>query len=537
MKIVTKGNISLEDYSKSNYLDEFGLAIESMQPLPEEFTYIIDKEFSNYLESIATEGAIRETGRILGNTYNLTRTVTKAGSNILNMGLKKTADIIRMLNNELKRMIPELIKKLREFMENTEALYMKLTKFDQKFKEVAIRAQEIVASRSYEYVENITPTTIKYYDVQANVFKEFLDVIGDYHILCNFICGLNLVGPNITVKSTDCIYNKNSVGKELIYPKMVMDKLQEHLKDNNGPNIKGMLEVMKIANESVSEYNKAMTKNGSNTILIDWFKKYGNKLGIDIPFIVKSMTTKSTDAIKKGNENKTINPVKLALMPTSRGVTYKEGRIWLSEGRKIYANEINRLPAQGGMVQSFLLLVNGRSNKSMDKSTSSVIVDLIKSGGTNVKKHTQVLERQTKKELDELIAFINSLGREISTSERERTKNNTDRDIKDTREGRQVVDADTNVGGKAEDNVGVNRGDHESQELARLSQAAIAYLTSWFSIILKINSVYNTITTGTLGAVYNLTTEVDLVCRFLDNGSKNAVDASNKANDTLEGGK
>ena len=537
MKIVTKGNISLENYNTSTYFEEFILTIESMQELPTEFEYTIDQELSAYLESIATEGVVRESGRILANSFNLSKTITKAGTSIANMGLKKTADIIRLLNNELKRMIPELIKRIREFMENTEAVYMKLTKFDQKFKEVAIRMQDIVNTRSYEYVENITPTTIKFYNVQANVFKEFLDVIGDYHILCNIICGINLTGPNITVKPTDCIYDKRFVGKELIYPKLVMDKLKEHLKGEDGPNIKEMINVMKIANESVSEYNKMMTREGSNTILIDWFKKYGNKLGIDIPFIVKTMTTKSTDGIKDANKNKTINPVKLALIPTHKTISFKEGKSWLSDGRKTYANEINKSHIQGGMVQSFLLLVNGRSNKSMDKSTSSVIVDLIKSGGVNVKKHTQTLERQSKKELDELISFVNGLGREISTSERQRVDDARNNDIRNTKTGDQVVSADTNVGGKEEDNVGRNRGDHASQDLAKLSQLAIAYLTSWFTIIMRINSMYNTITSGTLGAVYNLTTEVDLVCNFLDHGSKDALNANKAAISTLEGGR
>jgi len=106
MKIVTYGNISLDEYKNTTFTEECELAFESIE-IPTEIDFLSDED------DIATEGIwdiTKGAMHAVGNTYNIAKTTTKGVTQLAGTMLRKTNDILRFFNNQLKQ--KKRIKKL-----------------------------------------------------------------------------------------------------------------------------------------------------------------------------------------------------------------------------------------------------------------------------------------------------------------------------------------------------------------------------------------------------------------------------------------
>jgi len=434
--------------------------------------------------------------------------------------------MLRFFNNQLKKALPRIVESLRKSLEQLEITYMKLTKFDGRLKEIAIRATNMINTKSYERINTIQPMTIRFYHTQARVFKEIVDIVGDYHYLCHKVCGIQLDASKIYVQTNnDVIFTENNTGAKLIAPSDLMDKVRELTKVRDKVNLEEIARIIGIAQKSVEAYNGAMTKYGENSILRAWIEKEGNSLGLPINFLnLGSLNTKSRARINESEKKKGINPLKYALIPDNSTITFNPNA-WRDQKAK-FINMVDAEPAQGGMVKSFVALINGQAGGQMQKSTISVLVDLVRKGAASVKKHTDILNKTAKKEIDELIAFSNGLSKYL-TSEDQTAR---------TSAGRQVVQADTGIGGNAQDNIGATKGGNDqSKVIHAISTGILSYMSGWYSIIFKLNSFYSQCSTGLLSAVFDITNEVDSCCTMVENGNVEQQDGFDQArNDVKE---
>ena len=516
MKIVTYGNISLEEYKNTSFTEECELVFESIQ-VPTEIDFLNDNE------ELATEGIwdiTKGVGHTITNTYNIAKTTTKGATQLAATILRKSNDMLRFFNNQLKKALPKIVESLRKSLEQLEITYMKLTKFDGRLKEIATRATNMINTRSYERVNNISPMTIKFYKIQSRIFKEVVDLVGDYHYLCHKVCGIQLDANKIYVQTDNTvIFTENNTGMKLIAPSDLMDKVRELTKVRDKVNLEEIARIIGIAQKSVQAYNEAMTKYGDNSILRAWIDKEGNSLGLSVNFLnLGNLNAKSRARLRESENKKGLNPLKSALIPDSNTITFNPNK-WGDQKAK-FANYVDQEPGQGGMVKSFVALVNGQAGGNMQKSTISVLVDLVRKGGASVKKHTDILNKAAKKEIDELTAFSNGLSKYLTSEDQTRINAATQNDAAKTAAGRQVVNADTGIGGNAQDNIGATKGNNDqSKVIHAISTGILAYMSGWYSIIFKLNSFYSQCSTGLLSAVFDITNEVDSCCNMVENGN------------------
>jgi hypothetical protein len=532
MKIVTYGNISLDEYKNTSFAEECELIFESIE-IPTEIDFLNDNE------ELATEGIwdiTKGVGNTITNTYNIAKTTTKGATQLAGTILRKSNDMLRFFNNQLKKALPRIVESLRKSLEQLEITYMKLTKFDGRLKEIAIRATNMINTKSYERINTIQPMTIRFYHTQARVFKEIVDIVGDYHYLCHKVCGIQLDASKIYVQTNnDVIFTENNTGAKLIAPSDLMDKVRELTKVRDKVNLEEIARIIGIAQKSVEAYNGAMTKYGENSILRAWIEKEGNSLGLPINFLnLGSLNTKSRARINESEKKKGINPLKYALIPDNSTITFNPNA-WRDQKAK-FINMVDAEPAQGGMVKSFVALINGQAGGQMQKSTISVLVDLVRKGGASVKKHTDILNKTAKKEIDELIAFSNGLSKYLTSEDQTRINAATQNDAARTSAGRQVVQADTGIGGNAQDNIGATKGGNDqSKVIHAISTGILSYMSGWYSIIFKLNSFYSQCSTGLLSAVFDITNEVDSCCTMVENGNVEQQDGFDQArNDVKE---
>lgn len=532
MKIVTYGNISLDEYKNTSFAEECELIFESIE-IPTEIDFLNDNE------ELATEGIwdiTKGVGNTITNTYNIAKTTTKGATQLAGTILRKSNDMLRFFNNQLKKALPRIVESLRKSLEQLEITYMKLTKFDGRLKEIAIRATNMINTKSYERINTIQPMTIRFYHTQARVFKEIVDIVGDYHYLCHKVCGIQLDASKIYVQTNnDVIFTENNTGAKLIAPSDLMDKVRELTKVRDKVNLEEIARIIGIAQKSVEAYNGAMTKYGENSILRAWIEKEGNSLGLPINFLnLGSLNTKSRARINESEKKKGINPLKYALIPDNSTITFNPNA-WRDQKAK-FINMVDAEPAQGGMVKSFVALINGQAGGQMQKSTISVLVDLVRKGGASVKKHTEILNKTAKKEIDELIAFSNGLSKYLTSEDQTRINAATQNDAARTSAGRQVVQADTGIGGNAQDNIGATKGGNDqSKVIHAISTGILSYMSGWYSIIFKLNSFYSQCSTGLLSAVFDITNEVDSCCTMVENGNVEQQDGFDQArNDVKE---
>ncbi len=532
MKIVTYGNISLDEYKNTSFAEECELIFESIE-IPTEIDFLNDNE------ELATEGIwdiTKGVGNTITNTYNIAKTTTKGATQLAGTILRKSNDMLRFFNNQLKKALPRIVESLRKSLEQLEITYMKLTKFDGRLKEIAIRATNMINTKSYERINTIQPMTIRFYHTQARVFKEIVDIVGDYHYLCHKVCGIQLDASKIYVQTNnDVIFTENNTGAKLIAPSDLMDKVRELTKVRDKVNLGEIARIISIAQKSVEAYNGAMTKYGENSILRAWIEKEGNSLGLPINFLnLGSLNTKSRARINESEKKKGINPLKYALIPDNSTITFNPNA-WRDQKAK-FINMVDAEPAQGGMVKSFVALINGQAGGQMQKSTISVLVDLVRKGGASVKKHTDILNKTAKKEIDELIAFSNGLSKYLTSEDQTRINTATQNDAARTSAGRQVVQADTGIGGNAQDNIGATKGGNDqSKVIHAISTGILSYMSGWYSIIFKLNSFYSQCSTGLLSAVFDITNEVDSCCTMVENGNVEQQDGFDQArNDVKE---
>ena len=532
MKIVTYGNISLDEYKNTSFTEECELIFESIE-IPTEIDFLNDNE------ELATEGIwdiTKGVGNTITNTYNIAKTTTKGATQLAGTILRKSNDMLRFFNNQLKKALPRIVESLRKSLEQLEITYMKLTKFDGRLKEIAIRATNMINTKSYERINTIQPMTIRFYHTQARVFKEIVDIVGDYHYLCHKVCGIQLDASKIYVQTNnDVIFTENNTGSKLIAPSDLMDKVRELTKVRDKVNLEEIARIIGIAQKSVEAYNGAMTKYGENSILRAWIEKEGNSLGLPINFLnLGSLNTKSRARINESEKKKGINPLKYALIPDNSTITFNPNA-WRDQKAK-FINMVDAEPAQGGMVKSFVALINGQAGGQMQKSTISVLVDLVRKGGASVKKHTDILNKTAKKEIDELIAFSNGLSKYLTSEDQTRINAATQNDAARTSAGRQVVQADTGIGGNAQDNIGATKGGNDqSKVIHAISTGILSYMSGWYSIIFKLNSFYSQCSTGLLSAVFDITNEVDSCCTMVENGNVEQQDGFDQArNDVKE---
>lgn len=525
MKIVTYGNISLNEYKDTTFAEECELIFESIE-MPTEI------DFLNDVDDIATEGIwdlAKGTGNLIGNTYQIAKTTTKGATQIAGTLLRKSNDLLRFFNNQLKKALPKIVESLRKSLEQLEISYMKLTKFDNKLKDVATRASNMINSKSYMSIGSIQPMTIRFYDVQAKVFKEIIDMIGDYHYLCHKVCGIQLDATKIYVKTdANVIFTERTVGAPLIAPSDLMDKVRELTKTKDQVNLEEIARIIGIAKKSVESYNAAMTKYGENSILRAWIEKDGTKIGLSVNFLnLGSLTAKSKSRIQESDKKKGLNPLKLALIPNNHTITFNPNT-WRNQVKK-FANMVDAEPIQGGMVKSFVWLINGQAGGNMQKSTMSVLVDLVRKGGASVKKHTDHINATAKKEIDELLAFSNGLSKYLVSEEQLRVNAAKQNDAAKTAAGKQTVEADTGIGGNASDNVGRVNNSDSSKVIHEISTGILAYMSGWYSIIFKLNAFYNQCSTGLLSAVFDITNEVESCCNMVDSGNKEQAEGAKTA--------
>lgn len=532
MKIVTYGNISLDEYKNTSFTEECELIFESIE-IPTEIDFLNDNE------ELATEGIwdiTKGVGNTITNTYNIAKTTTKGATQLAGTILRKSNDMLRFFNNQLKKALPRIVESLRKSLEQLEITYMKLTKFDGRLKEIAIRATNMINTKSYERINTIQPMTIRFYHTQARVFKEIVDIVGDYHYLCHKVCGIQLDASKIYVQTNnDVIFTENNTGAKLIAPSDLMDKVRELTKVRDKVNLEEIARIIGIAQKSVEAYNGAMTKYGENSILRAWIEKEGNSLGLPINFLnLGSLNTKSRARINESEKKKGINPLKYALIPDNSTITFNPNA-WRDQKAK-FINMVDAEPAQGGMVKSFVALINGQAGGQMQKSTISVLVDLVRKGRASVKKHTDILNKTAKKEIDELIAFSNGLSKYLTSEDQTRINAATQNDAARTSAGRQVVQADTGIGGNAQDNIGATKGGNDqSKVIHAISTGILSYMSGWYSIIFKLNSFYSQCSTGLLSAVFDITNEVDSCCTMVENGNVEQQDGFDQArNDVKE---
>lgn len=531
MKIVTYGNISLEEYKNTSFTEECELVFESIQ-VPTEIDFLNDNE------ELATEGIwdiTKGVGHTITNTYNIAKTTTKGATQLAGTILRKSNDMLRFFNNQLKKALPRIVESLRKSLEQLEITYMKLTKFDGRLKEIATRATNMINTRSYERVNNISPMTIKFYKIQSRIFKEVVDLVGDYHYLCHKVCGIQLDANKIYVQTDNTvIFTENNTGMKLIAPSDLMDKVRELTKVRDKVNLEEISRIIGIAQKSVQAYNEAMTKYGDNSILRAWIDKEGNGLGLPVNFLnLGSLNAKSRARLRESENKKGLNPLKSALIPDSNTITFNPNK-WGDQKAK-FANYVDQEPGQGGMVKSFVALVNGQAGGNMQKSTISVLVDLVRKGGASVKKHTDILNKAAKKEIDELTAFSNGLSKYLTSEDQTRINAATQNDAAKTAAGKQVVNADTGVGGNAQDNIGATKGNNDqSKVIHAISTGILAYMSGWYSIIFKLNSFYSQCSTGLLSAVFDITNEVDSCCNMVENGNVEQQEGLDQAQNDIK---
>ena len=531
MKIVTYGNISLEEYSNTTFTEECELIFESID-MPTEIDFLNDNE------ELATEGIwdIAKGGaNIVRNTYNIAKTTTQGATQLASTVIRKSNDMLRFFNNQLKKALPKIVENLRRSLEQLEITYMKLTKFDGRLKEIAIRATNMINTKSYERLNSIQPMTIKFYQIQSRVFKEIIDIVGDYHYLCHKICGIQLDATRIYVKTDNSvIFTENNTGMKLISPNDLMDKVRDLTKVKDKVNLEEIARIIGIAQKSVQSYNEAMTKDGEYSILKAWINKEGNSMGLPINILnMGSLNAKSNSRLRESEKKKGLNPLKFALIPDSTTITFNPNA-WSNQKRK-FASMIDIEPQQGGMVKSFVMLVNGQAGGEMNKSTISVLVDLVRKGGASVKKHTDILNKTAKKEIDELLAFSNGLSKYLTSEDQIRINNATINDANKANAGQQVVGADTGVGGNAQDNIGATKGGSENSKVIHaISTGILAYMSGWYSIIFKLNSFYSQCSTGLLSAVFDITNEVDSCCNMVESGNVEQDKGFNTARDDIK---
>ena len=178
MKICIDG-LSLDQYHKSSFMEEFNLFLENQQ-------FIDYNESDDLIVPLIDETDIAMEDNMVWDIVKGGYRVTKGA---IKMGAKGYQAANRQWGNVKNRWAdikPRILKLVREFGQSLQNLWHKFMKYDEKYKELGQKIQQVIQF-SINSLTELPPVTFNYHIFNVDILLAILDYIKSYDVFFNEI--------------------------------------------------------------------------------------------------------------------------------------------------------------------------------------------------------------------------------------------------------------------------------------------------------------------------------------------------------------
>lgn len=476
MKICIDG-LSLNQYNKSSFMEEFGLFLENQQ----------------FIDYNSSDDLIEP---LLGDNTALAMEDDSMVADIVKTGFRATRGAIRTgvkgyqaankqwgkVKNKWADIKPRILKLVREFGQSLQNLWHKFMKYDQKYKELGQKIQQIVQF-SINSLTELPPVTFTYHQFNVDVLKDMLEYIGQYDTFFNYI-----FSPDVGIVDRN---SRLGIGKGADSYVNVFNAV----KANN-------IAEMQAINEELSHVIARLSDSGDATIVKAFMtaRKYA---GIDIMGMKftkgnpDNMLNKSSRERSDANAISASEYVKVAILGAEITKTYNNQTVQEFKDDMVGNNGFLRLVAS---------MVN-----------NNVLSGALKSSGKSIKTETDKMMTAFNKSMQE----AQKIDESTTNAQNAQQGNNVDANLKSNS---AQTTAERNAANKnGTDGTGMNdngpqfaslgdKGDvDEGAGSASMGSLTEMYVRSMTVLFTKVAATYQMMIKGVLAATYEIISEADMI--------------------------
>lgn len=516
MKINING-VGLEQYNKSSSLEDFKYSIESLDPEPFKLEEL----------EIATEATVygnmqNKSATTSGSVFGAVKTVAQG----VGVGIKATTGaiglVIKMVTlakNQIKRVIPQVMKASSQFMSSLQNMYMKILKYDKRFIELGRRIDDIINRGGIEAIRDPLGVniTIRHHDVVWETIVELVKWCSSFEQYMHNFTGFTYMGSHSNAKS-DTINTKGAAtafgggsGREIKF--VTTSDLQNALN-----NIKETEERIATINQATNINNQiigVLNSQGAMKVIIDNYAKRNSDASKWLAQPFKSMVGLNDyqQTMKQAKGNTSTADAKIISFLALGGANKEIEASFGPDSRAEFIEFITK----GS--NAYLK----RLSQYCDGKESSVIAKTIKKGGESANKYFKEFSNKLKREMDGLIKTANKNDEDKIARMKEELKidsqsgTQTATNVKNKATGAKLSTIDEVEREDDYKSVTHQDGKEETQAVKTELDAINGYINSYMRLITIAVNTYHAVSQGLCIATYTLVEEGESICDIVDN--------------------
>lgn len=190
MKICIDG-LSLDQYKSSSFKEEFYIFLENQQFINYSESDDLIVPLINEDETVAMEDSL--VGDVVKGVWRGSKAAVRTGTKAYSVANKQWGN----LKNRWADIKPRILKLVREFGQSLQNLWHKFMKYDEKYKELGQKIQQVVQF-SLTSLTELPPVSFTYHQFNVDILLAILDYIKSYDTFFNevFSSDIGLVNRN-----------------------------------------------------------------------------------------------------------------------------------------------------------------------------------------------------------------------------------------------------------------------------------------------------------------------------------------------------
>lgn len=463
MKICIDG-LSLDQYQKSSYMEEFGIYLENMDVIdPHECDDLIVPFMDETQNDVAMEDSLAVD--MIKGGWRASRGLYRAGT--------KSIDTVNRewtkLKNRWSDIRPRIMKLVREFGQSLQNMWHKYLQYDKKYKELGMKIQQVI-QYSIRSLTDLPSITLRYHQFNVETLKDILTYMGNYDLFWDEVmraCG-----------GTALLGEKNN-------------KFQYATKVIQAPNIP----ELKRLNTQLSELVANLSNGGDATIIRNIMTNRGNGGSIlGINRTADRLLDKETRKESNQNNLNATEYLKLAILSQEQIKSYN-------------SSNVEQFKQDMTGPDGFLNLVASMVN-------NDVLSGALKSSGKTVKTETDKMMKW----FDEIMSTARK--HDENNAAKEQANQNNPGINAATQQKSSVLNKNSDGTGMP-DKPEFNSMNEKSDISDEAGQESITSLTEMFVrnmtvIFTKTAAAYQSVVKGVLAATYQIISEADQIISIIE---------------------
>lgn len=472
MKICIDG-LSLDQYKRSSYIEEFNIFLENQQFInynesDDLITPLIDDEDLAMEDSMA---------------WDMVKGAWKGTKGTIKAGVKGYGEVNRQWTKAKNRWAdikPRILKMVREFGQSLQNLWHKYMKYDQKYKELGQKIQQIIRF-SVTSLTELPPVTFNYHHFNVKALLDTLEYIKSYDVFFNTV-----FDPSKNIFGSTSKLGLGQADKAYTIPMTAIEN--------------GNLQELQSICDELSQVIANLSDAGDVTIVQKLFTALGYKPGL--------FFNKSSDKLLNANQREQVAKNEYSASEYTKLIILGE------QITKTYNNENLQefktdMVGNGGFLQLVASMVN-----------NNVLSGALRSSGETVKKETdkmmkafnEIMQKAEKKASENAAAKAKA---EAESQANTQSQNNVDANLKTN--SAQTTAERNNAGKTPEFKSLGDEGDiEEGAGTMTIDGLAELYTRNMTILFTKIAATYQMIIKGVLAATYQIISEADEITYLIE---------------------